>query len=177
MPASEHWHRRTTTPSLCGRRGEQSMDPRRLIEWRQGSYYTCIGGVCRTSRWCSLASLPSPGVHSPPPEPTMASRESEPRQSMGPPQSVKGAQETRKEPNPHTDYRQHFNRTKQRFDAVTAVSLASSEREKGGGEADDNMFHRTRLSAKRSWIELARSSSNCRKSSSEWIAGAQRKEG
>jgi hypothetical protein len=58
----------------------------------------------------------------------MASRESEPRQSMGPPQSVKGAQETRKEPNPHTDYRQHFNRTKQRFDVVTAVSARHTQK-------------------------------------------------
>ena len=60
--------------------------------------------------------------------PSMASRDSEPRRSMGPPMSVKavtadGVQANKRGPNPQTDYKRHFNRTKERFDLVTAVSV------------------------------------------------------
>lgn len=78
---------------------------------------------------CPAAVLDRP-CPLPPPPPSMASRDSEPRRSMGPPMAVKavtadGVQANKRGPNPQTDYKRHFNRTKERFDLVTAVSGVS----------------------------------------------------
>jgi len=58
----------------------------------------------------------------------MSSRDSEPRRSMGPPVSSKASGELSKQrgPNPQTDYKRHFNRTKERFDLVNKVSGGTS---------------------------------------------------
>jgi hypothetical protein len=56
----------------------------------------------------------------------MTSRDSEARRSMGPPVSSKVGIEAnsmkQRGPNPQTDYKRHFNRTKERFDVVNTVS-------------------------------------------------------
>lgn len=56
----------------------------------------------------------------------MSSRDSEPRRSMGPPAASSktsgDVSSKQRGPNPQTDYKRHFNRTKERFDVVTSVS-------------------------------------------------------